>query len=389
MPRQRAEESDPLVIDRAAAAERPSAEAIGDWARDKRVFVSSVMSELGPERQAASEAIRKIGARSIMFEEFGGRDADPEDAYLGEVETSHIYLGILGRRYGKPLKSRFSATHTEYLHAEKCGLRIAVWALRTDDREGHEQAFLDEVRVFHVAPEFKSPEDLARQVEQRLTTIAAEDLSPWCKLGNLVFRASRVSARSDQVVVTAQVRSDDVAHALESHHGDRWNRGDLARFAWAGRSRHVRVKEVESATTSARSRMLELHLDIAEPPQDHTWEVTVGKFTPDDQTEIALRHTLFGEPNPLADQHMGFFGEMPDPLEPLRVSRAPDEIHRPLAELLIVDALVGSGRAARVTEFSLGVSVRGIRQLKLSWEPPRRYSNEGAQRRSISGQVRL
>jgi hypothetical protein len=137
---ERGKESDPLVIDRAAAAERPALEAISEWARDKRVFVSSVMSELGPERQAASEAIRRIGGRSVMFEEFGGRDADPEDAYLGEVETSHIYLGILGRRYGKPLTSRFSATHTEYLHAEKCGLRIAVWALRTDDREGHEQA---------------------------------------------------------------------------------------------------------------------------------------------------------------------------------------------------------------------------------------------------------
>jgi hypothetical protein len=73
----------------------------------------------------------------------------------------------------------------------------------------------------------------------------------------------------------------------------------------------------------------------------------------------------------------------------LRVTGAPEEILRPLAELLIVDALVGSGRAARVTEFGLGVSVRGIRQLKLSWEPPRRYSNERAQRRSISGQVRL
>jgi hypothetical protein len=73
MPRHRAKESNALIIDRAAAAERPSVEAIGDWARDKRVFVSSVMSDLGPERQAVSEVIRKIGARSVMFEEFGGR----------------------------------------------------------------------------------------------------------------------------------------------------------------------------------------------------------------------------------------------------------------------------------------------------------------------------
>ena len=38
-----------------------------------------------------------------MFEEFGGRDADPLDAYLHEVETSQIYVGILGQSYGTPI----------------------------------------------------------------------------------------------------------------------------------------------------------------------------------------------------------------------------------------------------------------------------------------------
>lgn len=36
-----------------------------------------------------------------MFELFGGRDADPEDAYLGEVEAADIYIRTLGRPYGK------------------------------------------------------------------------------------------------------------------------------------------------------------------------------------------------------------------------------------------------------------------------------------------------
>jgi hypothetical protein len=91
------------------------------------------------ERQAAAAAVRTIGGRPVMLELFGGRNADPEDAYLGEVETSDAYIGILGRRYGKPLPSRFSATHTEYLHAEKSGLRIATWCSNADDREGHEK----------------------------------------------------------------------------------------------------------------------------------------------------------------------------------------------------------------------------------------------------------
>src|SRR5271169_3115705 len=163
MPRHSTADEAPLLVDRSAAAEIPSPKAVHEWASDKRVFISSVMSELGPERQAAAGAARAVGARPVLFEDFGGRDADPEEAYLAEVESSDIYIGILGRQYGRPLKTRFSATHAEYQHAEQQGLRIAVWALATNEREGHEQSFLDEVRTFHVAPEFSSAANLQQQ----------------------------------------------------------------------------------------------------------------------------------------------------------------------------------------------------------------------------------
>ena len=114
--------AEPLIIDRGAAAEVPSADAIREWAHGRRGFISSVMAELPIERQAAADAIRAIGGTPVMIELFGERDADSEDAYLGEVETSDIYPGILGRRSGRPLVSRFSATHTKDLHAEKRGL---------------------------------------------------------------------------------------------------------------------------------------------------------------------------------------------------------------------------------------------------------------------------
>jgi hypothetical protein len=89
----RRQDNDPemLVIDRAAAAEIPTTDAIQEWAREKRGFISR---------------------------------------------------------------------------------------LNTDDREGHQQTFLDEIRVFHVAPQFNSPEDLQSQIEDRLKMIAAEDLAP-------------------------------------------------------------------------------------------------------------------------------------------------------------------------------------------------------------------
>ena len=81
--------------------------------------------------------------------------------------------------------------------------------------------------------------------------------------------------------------------------------------------------------------------------------------------------------------------EIPDPLESLRTASVPDEIARPLAELLIVDALVGSGRAERVTAFRLGASVGGLRKLMLEWVPFTHYTNERATTRRIEGQVRL
>ena len=169
-----------------------------------------------------------------MFEEFGGRDADPQDAYLGEVETSQIYLGILGRRYGRPLPTRFSATHAEFRHAEQQGLRVAVWALDTPEREGPQQAFLDEVRAFHVAPAFGSPADLQRQVGARLRGIAAEDLAPWTKLGCILFRASEVTHEGNRIAVTARVQSDDVAHALETLAPDDFGGQGEHRFTWSG-----------------------------------------------------------------------------------------------------------------------------------------------------------
>lgn len=389
MPRRQSNDSEPLIIDRSAAAEIPPVDAIREWARDKRAFISSVMSELPSERAAAAEAVRAVGARPIMFEEFGGRDADPENAYLAEVETSDAYLGIVGRRYGKPLPSRYSATHAEYLHAERHGLRICAWALQADDREGHQQSFLDEIRVFHVVPTFRSSEELKTQIQERLRAIAAEDLAPWCKLGSIVFRATEVVDAGDRITVTARARADNVAHALEALRGERGMRGDDARFTWAARSKYVRVASAQATATAARSRVIRLELEVIEAPRDYNTEMSIGNLTPADLTETALKTALFGAPNPLARQHMDFFAEIEDPLQPLRDAKVSDEIVRPLAELLITDSLVGSGRASRVTEFNLGASVRGVRRLSLSWEAPRRYTNERSATKTISGDIHL
>src|SRR5262249_34036488 len=153
-----------------------------------------------------------------------------------------------------------------------------------------------------------------------------------------------------ELQVTARVRSEDVAHALEGLRGERGFRGDDARFTWAGRSRFVRVQAMRSTTTASRSRAVHLQLEAREADRDPLGGMSVNGRSAAELTELALRAALFGERNPLEREQMGFFAKMPDPLEALREARVPDEVTRPLAELVIVDALVGSGRAARVTE---------------------------------------
>jgi hypothetical protein len=389
MPRRSNEENEPLLIDRAAAAELPSADAVREWAGEKRAFISSVMAELPAERQAVAAGIRAVGLRPVMFEEFGGRDADPEEAYLAEVEGSDIYIGILGKRYGKPLKSRFSPTHAEYRHAERHALRMAVWTLQTNEREGPEQSFLDEVRTFYVAPGFSSADDLRRQVEDRMRTIAAEDLAPWCKLGNIVFRGTEIEDRGDVIHVKARVRSDEVARALEELRGDRFNRGAVSRFTWSGRSKSAKVTGLHVTTTSGKSKTVRLELEVTDSPQDHFRDISVNGKSPADLTELGLRSVLFGEPNPVSDRYMGFATEMPDPLAPLRENPVSEEIVRPLAELLVTDLLVGTDRAERIVAFRLGVAIQGRRKLALAWEPPSPYSNQTERIREISGDVKL
>lgn len=388
MPRQ-GKAVEQLLIDRAAAAELPSEDAVREWARERRAFISSVMADMSEERQAAAAGVRAAGLRAVLFEEFGGRDADPEDAYLAEVEEADIYIGILGKRYGKPLKSRYSATHAEYLHAEKHGLRMAVWTSAAADREGHQQAFLDEVRTFHVAPSFPTAADLQRQVEERMRAIAAQDLAPWCKLGPVVFRAAEIEDRGDAVTVKARVRDDAVARALEGARGDRYSRGDKAQFTWAGRSKYVKVAGVQVTTTSAKSRMVRLELEAEEPPRDQVMAFSIDSKSPDDLTELALRTVLFGEANPLAGQHIAFATEIDDPLAPLRESPVSEEIIRPLSELLVTDVLVGSERARRIVTFRFGVQIRGHRALTIGWETPSRYANDQVNVRTISGQVSI
>jgi len=64
-----------------------------------RVFVSSTLKELEPERRVARAAIERMGLAPVMFE-LGARPHPPRDLYRSYLAQSDIFVGVYGERYG-------------------------------------------------------------------------------------------------------------------------------------------------------------------------------------------------------------------------------------------------------------------------------------------------
>jgi hypothetical protein len=78
---------------------------------------------------------------------------------------------------------------------------------------------------------------------------------------------------------------------------------------------------------------------------------------------------------------------MPQALACLPELKLSEDAVPAVAEVLLVEALVGTGRADRVTALRLGPANRGRRRLLLEWLARRRFSNVEPERRSVEGEL--
>jgi Domain of unknown function (DUF4062) len=373
-----------LLVDLAPAPPPVDAE-VQAWAADQHVFVSSVMAGMTAEREAAVRAITTVGAQPVWFEAFGGMDDDPEDAYTAQVASSDIYLGILGPRYGKPLKTGYSATHAEYNEAVARGLRISVWTTNAD-QDGRQRDFLDEIRVFHTTGTYTSPDDLAQRVESRLRAMAGDALAPWVKVGNTIFRATGVHDDGRTVTVVGRVRDNAVAASLESRRPDTsYGRNSDTRITWPGGTSPVRVKTVVSEMTSSRARKITLKAGRLPENRSNLLEMAFNNRTPEDLTELAARVMFLGEPNPL--DTMSFMVSGTNPFPAVEAIGLPEDAVEPVALLLVTELLVGERGVDHITSFRLGPRRAGQRRLRLAWMPRKRYTNVEPVGRSIEGET--
>lgn len=135
-----------------------------------RVFVSSRMDELAPERQAIRATLDDLLVHAWVYEnDQGASPKSIRDSYLEEVEAADLYIGIFWHSLG-------DATAEEYEHARKHGKDCLIYEKHFDlsHRDPQLQSFLDRLSDLdggHTPRRFETAEKLGE--------FAKEDLASW------------------------------------------------------------------------------------------------------------------------------------------------------------------------------------------------------------------
>lgn len=181
-----------------------------------RVFVSSTLGELAPEREAVKSAIRTLRLTPVMFE-LGARPHPPRQLYRSYLAQSHVFVGVYWESYGWVAPDEdMSGIEDEYrLVGDRPALiYVKEPAPRRDPRLA---AMLDRIRNDDRSSyrRFKSPGELAELVVEDLAVLMSERFEATQSLptGTLTFLTTDVAdARG-----LADELGDAYPPAIEAH----------------------------------------------------------------------------------------------------------------------------------------------------------------------------
>jgi predicted ATPase len=178
-----------------------------------RVFVSSTLGELAPERAAVRRAVERLRLAPVMFE-LGARPHPPRDLYRAYLDQSHVFVGIYGERYGwvAPGES-VSGLEDEYRLA--AGLPQLVYIKEpAPDREEALTRLLDDVRAADRTSyrRFGSLEELEELVAEDLAVLLSERFASGAAVRGVPSAPSRGRAAPPRVLTPTIGRDEVSAH---------------------------------------------------------------------------------------------------------------------------------------------------------------------------------
>lgn len=170
-----------------------------------KVFISSTCYDLKQIRKDLQEFISQMGYQPIMSE-FDSFPVDPSDdnvvSCIQNIESSDLFVLIIGGRYGSVIENNKSITNMEYIFARKKGLPVFVYinrdvssglGLYKDNPDGNFARLVDDNRVFefvnevknvnqHWCYDFDHAQDIISNLKIRLSHLFADALTMRSKM---------------------------------------------------------------------------------------------------------------------------------------------------------------------------------------------------------------
>jgi len=140
-----------------------------------RVFVSSTLGELAPERRIARRAIEALRLTPVMFE-LGARPHPARALYRAYLEQSHVFLGVYWERYGWVAPDEtISGLEDEYVLSDSLP-RLVYVKEPADEREDRLHELLGRVQSDDTVAykRFHPDDDLERLITEDLAVLLSE-----------------------------------------------------------------------------------------------------------------------------------------------------------------------------------------------------------------------
>ena len=140
-----------------------------------RVFVSSTLRELEPERRAARGAIDRLRLAPVMFE-LGARPHPPRELYRAYLEQSDVFVGIYWQQYGWIAPDEeISGLEDEYRLARREMPKL-IYVKQPSERDKRLDGLMARIRNDDTASykSFSTAAELAELIEADLATLLAE-----------------------------------------------------------------------------------------------------------------------------------------------------------------------------------------------------------------------
>src|SRR5215470_19834200 len=143
-----------------------------------RVFISSTLEELAPERAAARRAIQRLHLVPVWYES-GARPHPPRPMYRAYLKQSQVFVGIYWQRYGWVAPGmKISGLEDEYRLA--AGKPMLLYLKRpAPDQEPRLAAMIDGIRTAGAASyrTFATPRELERLLADDLAVLLSESFA--------------------------------------------------------------------------------------------------------------------------------------------------------------------------------------------------------------------